>query len=196
MNTNPLFINLDGDYTNTMFEHSIQFKDIKTLHLDERADKEAYFLIKGNERESIIQLITMMLQRDYLSPKEIEDLLMENDYYYVGSKKESSRLLYHFILEDMSDNAQNLYMISEYNNCLTSIIHVEEYSNLPFSDTRNQRLVSITKHHCKITRKSISADTMSDRKADASFVQYKLYMKNGQITRFRYFVKRNSGAIY
>ncbi len=190
INANPLYLNLDS--STYSFEALPILGSNRTLHIkpDGSLDENNLTPITGNDHEIIIKMISQMIRREDLMSDDVEEFIRENTFYYVGSKKISTKLSYHFVLENDADYFQNMYMLSTYNKQITSIIHTEQYSNHADSDRIVQQMKYLSARRCIMTRHSLSADTMTDYNMDTSNERYVLYMKNGRITRFRYFVKK------
>ena len=110
-----------------------------------------------------------------------------SEVIYLGSLVLSKKHIYHFIFVHVSDNAQYIFVLSQFKDVLKTVILGEQKLEFPMSGNIISNIRSISSHNCIIELSSKSYDTIEDpieNDLDTSF--FKLTIKKGTVINGRY----------
>ena len=99
---------------------------------------------------------------------------------YLGTWKASRRQQFHFIYVTVSVNEKYIFLLSEYDKQVKSVILGERLNEFPMAGSFTSSLLKVTKHKCIINFVDVAYDT---NLPPESFL-IKLRIKNGTIVAF------------
>ena len=96
---------------------------------------------------------------------------------YMGTWKASRRQQFHFIYVTVSVNEKYIFLLSEYDKQVKSVILGERFNEFPMAGCFTSSLIKVTKHKCIIKFVDIAYDTNMPPES----ILIKLRIKNGTV---------------